>query len=129
VELVQRAFDAFSKRDLTAALEVSDPDIELFAPGTAALTREGRAYCGHEGMCDYFRDVGRVWEELDVVPHDFREVGEYVLVVGRLRARGQGGLIIDEPAYWAIKIHDDRIRWAAAYTSREPALEAVGLSE
>ena len=128
-DLVERAFDAFTDRDLGALLDAAAPDIELNAPGTAALARQGTAYRGHEGICAYFRDVARIWEELEVVPHEYRDLGDRVFVTGRLRARGQGGLIIDEPAYWSIEVRGGLIRRLSAFTNREQALEAVGLTE
>ena len=39
-DLVERAFDAFTDRDLGALLDAAAPDIELNAPGTAALARQ-----------------------------------------------------------------------------------------
>jgi len=128
-DLVERAFDAFTDRDLGALLDAAAPDIELNAPGTAALARQGKAYRGHEGICTYFRDVARIWEELEVIPQEYRDLGDHVFVTGRLRARGQGGLIIDEPAYWSVELRGGQIRKLSAFTNRKQALGAVGLSE
>ena len=129
VDLVERAFDAFTERDLGALLDAAASDIELNAPGTAAMAREGKAYRGHEGICAYFRDVARIWEELEVIPQEYSDLGDKVFVTGRLRARGQGGLIIDEPAYWSVELRGGHIRRLSAYTNREQALRAVGLTE
>ena len=37
---------------------------------------------------------------LEVVPHDFRDLGDRVLVFGRVYARGEGGYISDSPTQW-----------------------------
>ena len=39
----------------------------------------------------------KVWRALEVVPHDFRDLGDRVLVFGRVFARGEGGYISDSP--------------------------------
>jgi ketosteroid isomerase-like protein len=110
VGVVRRAFDALSHRDVPALLELAAPDIEFFAPATAALTRRGRSYRGHDGIMRYMRDVGRVWDELELIPLSFHESGEdQVIVRGRLRARGRSGVLLDERANWLVEVHDSKI--------------------
>jgi len=53
---VKRAFDAFARRDMEGALEFIHPDVRLWLV-TAAVTRGGRPYVGHEGLREYARDV------------------------------------------------------------------------
>jgi uncharacterized protein len=129
VTLVKRAFDAFAQRDVRTALELAAPEVEFFAPGTAALAHGGRSYRGHDGIMRYFHDVARVWDELEVIPQEYRVTGDYVVVAGRLRARRRGGFLIDEPAQWVWQIREGKIVWACAYTDRDEALEAAGLGE
>jgi ketosteroid isomerase-like protein len=110
VGVVRRVFDALSQRDVPALLELAAPDIEFFAPATAALTRQGRSYRGHDGIMRYMRDVGRVWDELELIPNSFHESGEdQVIVRGRLRARGRSGVLLDEGANWLVQLHDGKI--------------------
>jgi ketosteroid isomerase-like protein len=122
-EAARSAFDAFARRDIPALLALAHPEIELIAPGTAALARGGRTYRGHSGIFSYFRDATRVWDELDLIPQDFEEVGDRVLVFGRLRARGGGGLIVDEPAHWVLEFQGERVIRACAHSNRMKALE------
>jgi ketosteroid isomerase-like protein len=107
LRLVKRAFEALSRRDVQTLLEVAAPDVELLAPATATLAREGRSYRGHDGIFRYMRDVARVWEELELIPHRYRPSGDgQVLVVGRVRARGQGGYIVDEGVSWLVDVRE-----------------------
>jgi ketosteroid isomerase-like protein len=130
VRLVKRAFEAISRRDIRALLDVASPDIEFLAPATATLVREGRAYRGHDGIFRYMRDVARVWEELELIPHRFTAADDgQILVVGRVRARGQGGYIVDEGVCWLVDVRDGKVsgsrpcsaEQAQAIESREPA--------
>jgi ketosteroid isomerase-like protein len=110
LRLVKRAFEALSRRDVQTLLEVAAPDIEFLAPATATLAREGRSYRGHDGIFRYMRDVARVWEELELIPHRYRPAGDgQVLVIGRVRARGQGGYIVDEGVSWLVDVRDGKV--------------------
>jgi ketosteroid isomerase-like protein len=108
--LVKRAFEALSSRDVATLLEVAAPDVEFLAPRTATLAREGRSYRGHDGILRYMHDVARVWEELELIPHRYVPAGAgQVLVIGRVRARGQGGYIVDEGVSWLVDVRDGKV--------------------
>jgi ketosteroid isomerase-like protein len=124
--LVERAFEAFAERDVEAMIELFDPDGDFLAP-TASLAGQKTPYRGVEGLRKYFEDVGRVWQELQVVPHEFREIEDKILVLGRVYARGTNGLVVDSPAGWVWQVRDGKILSGRVYTSREEAIEAVGL--
>lgn len=125
VDLVRSLFEAFSERDLAAVLEIMDSEVE-FLPVTANLTTGGMPYRGHEGMATYFDDVARLWQELRVYPEEFREVGDSVVALGRISARG-GGMIIDRPTGWVWRFRAGKIVYGRIYASHAEALDAVGL--
>jgi len=130
VQIVRRVFDAFVRRDVDGALEVMHPEVEFSAPATQRLAEKHVSYRGHGGVRDYFADVARVWQTLEVFLHEYHDVGDdRVLVVGRVRARGTQGLIIDGPAQWAWRIEDEKIVWGHVFTDREEAVRAIGLVE
>jgi ketosteroid isomerase-like protein len=106
-------------------LELADPEVEFFAP-TATLAHEGRSYRGHEGIKRYFEDVERLWEELKVMPREFREVNGDLLVLGRIYARGAVGYIADSPVGWVWRMRGDKVIWGHVYTNPDEALKAVG---
>jgi len=114
VGLVRRLFAAFADRDAAALMEVVDPQIEFFGP-TATVLNEGRCYRGHEGMRRYLRDAELLWAELSVEPRTWREIGNHVVALGRVRARAHDGLEIDTPAAWVWRVEAGRITWGCAY--------------
>jgi ketosteroid isomerase-like protein len=128
IEVVRRVFEAFATRDVEAMLDLIAPDMQFWGP-TASFARQGEPYVGHEGMREYFDDVARVWRVLEVVPHDFRELGDRVLVLGRVYARGQGGYISDSPTQWLWRLAGGRVVWGRVFTNRADALAAAGLAE
>jgi ketosteroid isomerase-like protein len=127
VDIVRRAFDAFSRRDAAALAELVDPEFEWVSP-TAGVAGRSEPYRGHQGLKDYLADVGRVWQELRSEPEEFLEVGDRVVVVGRIYAWGVGR-VIDAPAGWVWRLRDGRIVEGRAYDSRRGALEAAGLPD
>ena len=57
-DIVRRAFDAFSRRDLNVLLTLADPEIE-FMPATARVAGRAEPYRGHDGLRTYLADVAR----------------------------------------------------------------------
>jgi ketosteroid isomerase-like protein len=129
VWVVKCALEAFADRDVQAFLELADPEIELIVPGTASLAQGGRSYKGHDGVVRYVHDVGRIWDELEVIPQRYDERGDRVMVTGRLRARREGSFLIDEPAHWVFEFRNGKLLRARAYTDRDAALTAFGIAK
>ena len=96
---------------------------------TAEMANDGKPYVGHAGMRKYYDDVASVWIELDVTPSEIREVGDAVLVLGRVYGRAGGGYIQDSPAQWVMRFRDGRVSWIRVFTNRSAALAEVGLPE
>jgi ketosteroid isomerase-like protein len=112
---VRRAFRAFDERDLATLVELTDPEIELFAP-TAALANEGR----------YLMDVAHTWARLHVFPEKFRDVGNHVVCLGRVRAEARDGLEVDSPTAWVWELRARKLRWGCVYA--DPGRTFMGLS-
>lgn len=123
VELVRRMFTAFAARDLDAMLPTMHEDVD-FLPVTANITTGGAPYRGHDGIARYLRDVEEVWPQLRIYPDDIRDMGDCVVVIGRVRARG-GGMIIDRPTGWVFNMREGRIVRGRVYGTPEEALEAT----
>jgi ketosteroid isomerase-like protein len=122
---VRRAFEAFDGRDLPALVELTDPEVEFFAP-TAALANEGRCYRGHDGIARYLQDVEHTWGRLQVIPEKFREVGNHVVCLGRTRAQARDGLEVDSPTAWVWELRGRKLLWGCVYA--DPGSTFMGLS-
>ena len=123
VDVVRRMFAAFAERDLETMLASMDHEVD-FLPVTANLTTGGVPYRGHDGIARYLQDVEEVWPHLRLYPEEFRDLGDTVVTLGRVRARG-GGMIIDRPTGWVFKMRAGRILHGRVYATREEALEAA----
>jgi ketosteroid isomerase-like protein len=124
IELVKRVFEAFAQRDVDAVLELLDPEIVLL-PVTAQVTRGGRPYEGHDGVREYVEDVGRIWDELELVPSAFEAVVGVVVVIGEVRARGPAGEV-RQSTVWTWRLRDDRIVEGSVHSDLDAARQALG---
>ena len=126
-DIVRRAFEAFSRRDVEALVALADEEIE-FHPATARVAGRGEPYRGHDGMRAYMADVARIWQELLTEPVELYEAGDVVVAVGRVYAWG-AGRVIDAPAGWLFRLRGGRLVYGAVFDTRRAALEAAGLAE
>jgi ketosteroid isomerase-like protein len=121
--VVKAVFAAFAERDLEGVLDVIDPEME-FTPVTADLAGRTEPYRGHEGMREYFRDVAVVWDDLRLNPREFREVGDSILVTGRVTAHSPSR-IVEGSTGWVFRVRDGRVVYGRVYASAGDAERAV----
>jgi ketosteroid isomerase-like protein len=124
-ELVRQAYQAFSKRDLDALREIADPRIEIHTV-TGMIAGRSEPYRGHDGLIEYLRDVGEMWDEIELLPTNFHELSDSRLVVfGRVRARRELA-VIDAPNAWLWEVGEGRIRSARVFGDPQSARELLG---
>jgi uncharacterized protein len=91
---------------------------------------EGGGYRGREGVERFQADTRENWEEIQTLPEEFRDLGDRVLVLGRLKGRGKGsGAPVDAPLTSIYDFRGGRIWRARHYLDRAEGLLAAGLSE
>jgi ketosteroid isomerase-like protein len=128
IEIVRRGFEAYARRDVDQFLSYLDPDFELHSAIVGGA--EGRVYRGHDGVRRWLADSDESFEDLRIEPTEFRDLGDRVLVFGRIRARGrESGLELDSPTGWVSTVRDGRLVKAEGFLSRAEALEAAGLRD
>ena len=127
VEIVRRAFEAYNRGDLDAAVADFAPDFEYIASGAVPGTRG--VYRGPEG---YKRFVGWVRDEFDdarVEVDAITDAGDQVLVSVTTRGRGRQSGVEASWSVWQVwTLRDGKIVHGLGFTSRDEALEAAGLS-
>ena len=128
VEIVRRAFEVLNRRDTEAALPYIDPEVELHSAIIGGA--EGNTYRGHEGFRRWMAESDASFAELRGEVEEWRDLGDDVLQIGRVHARGrESGVEIDSPMAWLVTLRGGRIVHARGYLDPQEALEAAGLRE
>jgi ketosteroid isomerase-like protein len=127
VEIVKRMTDAFNRRDVDAWMECATPDCELLPAMPRAVERAG--YRGRTGVEAYVGEITETWEEYRLVPDEFRDLGERVLMLGRIEVCGKGsGTPVDAPFGAISEFRDGKVLRLRGYLDHSGALRAAGLA-
>ena len=109
--------------DVDAALAYADP----------AIVRnpiEEPAAQGHDAIRANLERWENEWDEYEVIPEEFLDTDDRVVVTVRLRGRGRGrGIEIDARFYEVFTLRDGKIVRMDEFAEHSEALEAAGLSE
>jgi ketosteroid isomerase-like protein len=108
VGLIERLYEAFNRRDPDGIVAVCDEKMEFFPYETAGAVGRDAPYVGREGLREYLADAAQVWEELLVTPGQVEEIGDHLLVWGRVYVRNREIGIRDIPAAWIWEVRDGR---------------------
>jgi ketosteroid isomerase-like protein len=129
VDVARQANDAFNRRDIDGLFaELATPDLEWWPVVAGAY--EGGCYQGREGVERGGRDRSEIWEEMQSIAEEFRDLGDRVLILGTFKGRGRGsGAPADQPYAVIVDFRGDRIWRVRGYLDRAEGLRAAGLSE
>jgi ketosteroid isomerase-like protein len=120
VETARRGIDAFA--------ELATTDFGWF-PAMVGII-EGDSYRGREGIEKSFEDIGSAWEELRLLGDEFRDLGDRVIMLGRIEGRGRGsGVQVDAPIGVVIDFRGGKVSVSRGYLDHGEALRAAALPE
>jgi uncharacterized protein len=125
VEVCERAHEALGiQRDVEAGLEYVHPDIVLESAIIGGA--EANTYRGHDGVREWMAESDAAFEGLRVVADEFRELGNQVLMLGRVYGRGrESGVEVESPIAWLNTLRDGKIVRARGYLDWAAAIEAA----
>jgi ketosteroid isomerase-like protein len=130
VEVVRRMLASYSTGDPEEWLDAWRDDAEWTATGFGPVEGKQRVYRGHAGLRLFWADALEAFAEIRVDASDFRDVGDLVLVLGKLTGEGAAsGAPFATPLAWLFEVRDRKIVRGHDYLDRAQALEAAGLSE
>jgi ketosteroid isomerase-like protein len=119
VEIVRR----FLVIDVEEALAYADPGI-VWNPSEEAATQ------GHDAVRASSARWKGEWDDYELIPEEFVDRGDRVVVTVRMRGRGRGsGLEIEGLFYDVYTLRDGMIVRMDQFTERSEAVEAAGRSE
>src|SRR6266550_3733364 len=125
VDVAKRVIDAYNRRDVDGLFaELATPDF-VWYPAIVRALDGGGGYRGREGVEKFAADTRENWEELQNVAAEYRDLGDRVLVLGRLKGRGKAsGAPIDQPYVGIFDFRGDRIWRYRVYLDHSEGLRA-----
>ena len=125
--MVRRAFAAFERGDLDAAVADIDSDCEFVPTGTLPGGRG--VYRGPEGYKRFSSWIKEEFEDAHVDVTDLTDAGDRVLISLTIRGRGrQSGATTTWDLWHVWTVQDGRFIHGQAFSRKTDALEAAGLS-
>jgi ketosteroid isomerase-like protein len=123
LEIVRSVVAAWDRGDVDEMERWIAADAEL-RPLRAQL--EGTVYRGPEGLRELWDDLNADWEDLKLPVDELREVGDKVLALGRLVARGRAsGIELEVPIGQLWEVRDGRVVAMVAFSDPEDAVRAA----
>ena len=127
VAFVRRVWKEYTDRGVDGALGYFAEDcvVEDFPE-----MPDGASYSGKAGVRERDRHFAEIWGDFVIEPVEFIDGGgDVVIVTVSIRGHGKGsGAPIDAPTAFVYELRDGRIVRDRAFTSKDEALAAAGLS-
>ena len=119
VEVVRQ----FLLLEVEEALRYADPDI-VWNPAEESATQ------GHDAVRASLVRWKSEWDEYEMLPEEFEQMGDRVVVDVSFRARGRAsGIEVDARLYDVYTLRGGKIIRMDQFTQRSEALQAAGLQE
>ena len=127
VEFLRDGYAALARGDIESFTALSrerlGPDFEFHH------VWDGRVLRGFEGTMEWISDTRETWEGYSQDVEELIELGEDVVVVLRISARGGGsGVPVAQQLAVLWTFEDGKAIRARSFTSREEALAAAGMT-
>jgi ketosteroid isomerase-like protein len=123
-ELIRKTLAALDAGGVEAILEYVDPGFEFSTP--ASLSVEPGTYSGHEGIRRYFAEFYDAMDEVRLLPDEFIEVGDLVVVPMRLATRGrETGIESEQPAVAVWRVEGARVTGLEIFATLAEAMESA----
>jgi ketosteroid isomerase-like protein len=125
VELVRRIIEVWDRGDYEVMEDLAEgrvaPDFEL-----DPLYLD-RVYKGDE-VRQLWAELAVAWEDYRATTEEIVDLGEHVLMVRHITARGAiGGVPVDQRLFILVRFEAEIAVWAKSFATRQEALEAAGL--
>ena len=128
VAIARRAYEAFNRGDLQAMVADLAPNFEYATTG--AIPGMTGVYRGVEGILGFLEWMRSEFERPRIEVRELVDAGDQVVAAVTLRGRGkQSGVEASWDVWHVWTMERGKVVHGQAFTSRDEALEAAGLSE
>ena len=129
VEIVRGILAGWNRGDVDPWLESAHPEIEWFSAIASRMEGPETVHRGLAELRRFWDEWHAVWD-LTIEVSEIRDLGETVVLLGRVRTHGAAsGIDLEGPVAYVVEFDRGLVRKMRAYLDPQKALEAVGLSE
>ena len=128
IEVVQRIYQAFNRRDDAWMGQLIAPDAELHSPAWGPFPQ--RSFKGWEAMKEQWDDMFAAVADFRSEPEAMVDAGDYVVATIHNTGRGaSSGAAVEMDVPVVLEIREDKLVRLEVFETRAEALEAVGLRD
>jgi len=128
VDAVRRCLEGWNRGDVEVWLESAHPDVEFYSEIARRMEGAETVSRGLDGLRRFWDDWHSVWN-LKIEVAEIRDFGDTVVVIGRMRARGEAsGVNLEQPVAYVYEFEEGLARTVRTYLDPQLALEAVAHS-
>lgn len=128
VQVVQRLLGFWRDRDYSAIAGLIHPDAvvdvsrNVFNPGV---------HHGLDGFRHFVEQIDEVWEDFEITPLEFIDVGDNLVVANRISGKGRGsGVEVEMVLFGVCTFREGKVlRLTGGFRDQGEALEAAGLED
>jgi ketosteroid isomerase-like protein len=125
-DTLKQGYEAFGRGDLDGATENFADDIRWENPEASQVPNNGVTE-GRDAVKQLFADLANHWESFSIVPDEFIESGDTVVVLSHAEAKGkQTGKEVKLPWVHIWRFSGDKATEVQALTDTALAAEALG---
>ena len=125
-DTLKQGYEAFGRGDLDGATENFADDIRWENPEASQVPNNGVTE-GRDAVKQLFADLANHWESFSIVPDEFIESGDTVVVLSHAEAKGkQTGKKVKLPWVHIWRFSDGKATEVQALTDTALAAEALG---
>lgn len=125
-DTLKQGYEAFGRGDLDAATENFADDIRWENPEASQVPNNGVTE-GRDAVKQLFADLGNHWESFSIIPDEFIESGETVIVLSHSEAKGkETGKEVKLPWVHIWRFSDGKVTEVQALTDTALAADALG---
>ncbi len=125
-DTLKQGYEAFGRGDLDGATENFADDIRWENPEASQVPNNGVTE-GRDAVKQLFADLANHWESFSIVPDEFIESGDTVVVLSHAEAKGkQTGKEVKLPWVHIWRFSDGKATEVQALTDTALAAEALG---
>jgi ketosteroid isomerase-like protein len=124
VDVVQHAWDSFSRGDIEGAVEVIAPSAETRVSESVPW---GGTYVGPDGFRDFLYKLNQAFDTFKATPEKVLGADDnHVIVVAKTKGKVKGGGTVEGTNVWIYQLRDGLIADAEGWGDTAQVLQALG---